>query len=72
MALEKQLFHFKANVDTFQHFTTIHKHFYVVGTIDYAEDWLLRKLIADGATVVLSRRSPGSYTDSDIYDVTLR
>jgi hypothetical protein len=72
MAVEKQIFHFGANVDTFQHFTSLHKHFYVVGTIDYPEDWLLRKLMADGATLTLRRRTPGPYRDSDIYDVTLQ
>ena len=72
MALEKQLFRFRANVDEYKHFTAEHERFYVVGTVDYPEDWLLRKLMADGATLVLRRQTPGAYRDSDIYEVTLR
>ena len=71
MALEKQLFHFPANVDTFQHFTAVHRHFYVVGTVEYPEDWLLRKLMAQGATVALQRQTTASYRDTDIYDVKM-
>ena len=71
MALEKQIFHFRSNVDTVQHFTAVHKHFYVAGAIDYPEDWLLRKLMADGATLVLVKQTPGAYRDSDLYEVTL-
>lgn len=71
MAVERQMFHFRANVDTYQRFTANHRHFYVLGQIDYPEDWLLRKLMADGATLVLRKQIPGSYRDSDLYDVTL-
>ena len=71
MALEKQMFQFRSNVDTFQHFTQVHKHFYVLGTIDYPEDWLLRKLVADGATLVRLRQHLTDYHDSSVYDVTL-
>jgi hypothetical protein len=70
MPLEKQLFHFPANVDSYQHFTLDHKHFYVVGSIEYPEEWLLRKLVADGATLILLKPAEG-YHGGEIYEVTL-
>ncbi len=72
MDIEKQMFHLRANVDTYQHFTAGNKHFYVVGTYEYPEEWLLRKLMADGATLVLRRSTTtGPYRDNDVYEVTL-
>ncbi len=70
MPLEKQLFHFQANVESYQNFTTAHKHFYVVGIVDYPEEWLLRKLLADGATLIL-RKQNEAYHGGAVYEVTM-
>ncbi len=67
----KQYFPIRANVDLYTNFAAKHKHFLVLGTIDRPEDWLLRKLIAEGARVRAAGEFHTQYRDSIVYDVTL-
>ncbi len=46
-----------------------HPHFFVFGRYDYPEDWLLRKLVADGANVRVLGRTADSYRDNELYEV---
>ncbi len=64
-------FGFPGTVSTFPDFTRAHRHFLVFGTIDYPEDWLLRKLKADGAHVKLLGTFATPYKDKNLYDVQL-
>jgi hypothetical protein len=70
MALEKEVFPIRANVDTYADFKAQHRHFFVLGNYNYPEDWLLRKLQADGATLKMLGHFNGPYKDHDLYDVT--
>jgi hypothetical protein len=55
MKAEKEAFALRANVDQYSIFIRQHPTFLVFGTYDYPEDWLLRKLQADGAHLCLLR-----------------
>jgi hypothetical protein len=70
MGLEKAVFPIRANVDTYADFVAHHHHFFVLGDYNYPEDWLLRKLQADGATLRMLGRFGSSYRDRDLYEIT--
>ena len=70
MQTEKELFPIRANVSTYSAFIKIHRHFFVLGEYDYPEDWLLRKLEADGASLRLLGQADNSYKDKDLYYVS--
>jgi hypothetical protein len=70
MALEKSLFPIRANVSSYSEFIRILRHFFVIGDYSYPEDWLLRKLQADGATLRMLGQTTNSYKDKDLYDVS--
>ncbi len=55
MQAEKDAFPIRANVEDYSIFVQRHPKFLVFGTYDYPEDWLLRKLHADGAHLCLLR-----------------
>jgi hypothetical protein len=65
------MFHFQAQVEPLRQFESRHRQFLVLGTFDYPEDWLLRKLKADGDTIRFLGDYPTSYKDSQLYSVTL-
>ncbi len=65
------LFGFRAPVAPLTTFVVEHPRFYVVGTYDYPEDWLLRKLVASGATVDYRGHFTSSYKDTDLYLITI-
>jgi hypothetical protein len=67
----REMFHFHSRVDTLQQFESEHRQFLVLGTFDYPEDWLLRKLRADGDKIRFLGEYPTSYKDSSLYEVTL-
>ena len=67
----KHVFPIRANVMPYRQFIQQHPKFLVYGTFDYSEDWLLRKLLADGAAVRLLGNFPGGYKDSMLYEITL-
>ncbi len=67
----KKYFPIRANIVPYADFTAQHHRFLVFGTVNREEDWLLRKLIAEGATVKEIRTFNTPYLDSTLYDVTL-
>ena len=64
-------FHLSGHVMPYSDFVVQHPHFYVLGRYDYPEDWLLPKLVADGASVRVMGRTSDAYRDKELYEVTL-
>ncbi len=64
-------FPIQGNIMPYQKFIQQHSKFLVFGTYNYPEDWLLRKLLADHATVRFLGDFPTSYKDEQLYEVTL-
>lgn len=71
MPLERKFFPILANVETYPNFLRQHPHFFVYGQYDYPEDWLLRKLEADGAEIRVRGRVDAQYKDRELYEVTI-
>ena len=71
MALEAKLFHLRGQVEPYSQFLQEHPHFYVFGTYEYPEDWLLRKLQADGANLRRLGDVDTSYKNNELYEVTM-
>jgi Dolichyl-phosphate-mannose-protein mannosyltransferase len=69
MPVMKSLFPIRANVSPYSDFIQHHRHFFVLGDYHYPEDWLLRKLQADGATLRMLGTTENSYNDKDLYEV---
>jgi Dolichyl-phosphate-mannose-protein mannosyltransferase len=66
------VFPIRANVTPYGEFIRLHRTFLVLGTVDFAEDWLLRKLIAEGAAVrQIDRLKSSPYNDSAVYEVSI-
>jgi hypothetical protein len=65
-------FHFEGRVESLQNFEAAHARFLVLGTYSYPEDWLLRKLHADGDTLRYLGRFSSGYKDHELYEVTLK
>ena len=59
------------NVVPYVSFIAQHSHFFVIGTYTYPEDWLLRKLDADGATLIYRGKVRSTYKDDDLYEVNV-
>ena len=53
-------------------FLRTHPQFIVLGKYDWPEDWLLRKLVDDGASVRVLGRTNDEYRDRELYEVTTR
>ncbi len=68
----QQEFHTPGTVDSFAAFTRDHSHFLVFGTLDYPEDWLLRKLISEHARIVPLGTFNTPYKDKTLYEIWLR
>ncbi len=64
-------FHFPGAVEQYPAFIAAHHRFLVFGSIDYPEDWLLRKLAADGAKITLLCSFESPYKDKNLYEVEL-
>jgi len=67
----KGKFPIRANIMPYQQFIQEHPKFLVLGTYNYPEDWLLRKLLADHATLRFLGDYPTGYKDEQLYEVTL-
>jgi hypothetical protein len=67
----KGKFPIHGNIMPYQDFIQQHSQFLVLGTYDYPEDWLLRKLLADHATLRYLGEFKCDYKDHDLYEVTL-
>lgn len=63
-------FPLRANVCAYGEFVAANRRFLVLGDMNYPEDWLLRKLVREGATVTKIKTLPQlPYKDYDLYDV---
>ncbi len=72
MAKDVEAFHLHGHAEPYPDFIRRHPHFYLLAADhDYPEDWLLRKLAADGAHLRLLGTVDNSYRDHNLYDVTL-
>ncbi len=67
----KGKFPIRANIMPYQQFIRQHSTFLVFGTYNYPEDWLLRKLVADHATLRFLGDYSAGYKDEQLYQVTL-
>lgn len=67
MAYLKRFFPIRATVTPYDQFVTEHPTFLVLGTIDYHEDWLLRRLIDIHASLLYL----GDYYGQQLYQVTM-
>ena len=67
----KGKFPIRGNIMPYQEFIQQHSKFLVLGTYDYPEDWLLRKLLADHATLSFLGDYGTGYKDEQLYEVTL-
>ncbi len=66
-----RIFGFRSHVETLKDFEAQHRRFLVLGTYGYPENWLLRKLEADGDDLRFLGTYNTSYTAKDLYEVTL-
>ena len=67
----KHDFPIRGNVTPYRQFVQQHRRFLVYGTYSYPEDWLLRKLLADGATLKFLGDFPSIYDNRELYEVTV-
>ena len=65
-------FHLAGHTAAYPDFVGVHRRFFVLGRYEYPEDWLLRKLQADGAEIRVLGRVSDSYRDTELYEVTVR
>ncbi len=70
MALEKDVLPLRGNVASYPEFIRQHRRFFVFGDYGYPEDWLLKKLTADGATLRFLGPVKSSYTSHDLYYIS--
>jgi hypothetical protein len=63
-------FHLRGTVLPYSTFVSDHRAFLVLGTPNYPEDWLLKKLSADGAKISSVASYPIPYKDRTLYFVT--
>ncbi len=70
MPAEVRAFHLRARSVPYRSFVHQYPRFFVLGKYDYPEDWLLRQLQADGASIRVLGRTDDSYRDKELYEVT--
>lgn len=68
----QRVFGLSGHVVDAEAFEQAHPRFLVTGTFSYPEQWLLRKLVADGARVQLLQERTEGYADHDLYLVETR
>jgi hypothetical protein len=71
MAQVARAFHFAGHVQPYESFVAQHPHFFVFGTYEYPEDWLLRKLTADHADIRVLDPVDDSYVNREVYEVRI-
>jgi hypothetical protein len=64
-------FPIRSEVVPYREFIRERRHFLVYGTIDAPEDWLLPKLMDDGARVRFLGEMHRGYKDATVFDVQL-
>ncbi len=65
-------FKLPGQVKTYADFTQTHRRFLVLGTPDYPEDWLFKKLADDQASIKELGRYDLPYKDRTLYEVVLQ
>lgn len=68
----QQAFKLPGTVESYRQFIQDHHAFLVLGTFNYPEDWLLRKLSTDGAEIIPLGVYRTPYKDKTLYEVHLR
>jgi hypothetical protein len=61
----------RAHVEAYSAFIRRNREFVVLGTWDYPEDWLLKKLRDDGAAIMIVGDVRGPYKDKTLYRVSM-
>jgi 4-amino-4-deoxy-L-arabinose transferase-like glycosyltransferase len=67
----KQRFPIRGHVVAFRDFVRTHHRFLVIGTVDYAEDWLLRYLLSIHAKLELAGEFPSQSKDTQLFVVDM-
>jgi len=67
----KQRFPIRGHVEPFRDFVRAHPRFLVIGTVDYAEDWLLRYLISIHAKLEWAGEFPSQSKDTQLFVVDM-
>lgn len=68
----RQYWPIRGRVSPYQEFVRNTRHFFVLGTPDYPEDWLIPKLLDDGAELEFKGELRGSsYKDDMIFEVKM-
>ncbi len=65
----QQAFKLPGTVESYTHFVRDHRAFLVFGSTHYPEDWLLRKLAADGASITFLGTYSTPYKDKALFAV---
>ena len=67
----RQRFPIRGHVEPFRDFVRAHPRFLVIGTVDYAEDWLLRYLLSIHAKLELAGEFPSQSKDTQLFVVDM-
>jgi len=67
----REYFPIRGTVTAYRGFVRQTSHFFVLGTPDYPEDWLIPKLLDDGAELQFKGELRSGYKDRMIFEVTL-
>jgi hypothetical protein len=67
----KQHFPIRGHVEPFRDFVRANRRFLVIGTMDYAEDWLLRYLLSIHAKLEFAGEFPSQSKDSQLFIVEM-
>jgi hypothetical protein len=67
----KRVFPIRASVTPYPQFVSEHPRFLVLGTPDYPEDWLIKRLLDIHATLRYLGDIAGPYKDHQLYEVTM-
>jgi hypothetical protein len=67
----RQYWPIRGSVEPYRDFIGHTTHFFVLGTPDYPEDWLIPKLLDDGAELQFKGELHSTYRDHMIFEVTI-
>ena len=67
----KQYWPIRGTVAPYRNFVRENSHFFVLGSPDYPEDWLIPKLMDDGAQLQFKGELGSTYKDHMIFEVTI-
>jgi hypothetical protein len=61
----------QAHIEQYAGFVRRESRFYVLCTVGYPEDWLVPKLMADGAQLHFLGNLPRGYKDQTLFEVVM-